>query len=136
MKNLVKFVIVFVFFLVGLVGCSTPQPLPFQLIDSESKVLQGTIFPASQRIEAIIDGQLYKGFYIVANGVARSETFGGWRSFPRDTVTTFSSNSARAQLISDKGQRLSCEFLLESNRAIGECRSPAGMKFQLVAGEQ
>lgn len=114
-------------------GCATPKPVPFQLVDSESRIQKGTIFPDRRRIEVMVDGQLYKGFYIFANGEAYSETFGGWRSFPRDTVTTYSSNSARAQLASDKGQRLSCEFLFESRRAIGECRSPAGAVFQLIA---
>ena len=114
-------------------GCGTPQPLPFQLVDSESNVQKGTIFPDVQRIEAMIDGQLYKGFYIVANQVAYSETFGGWRASPRDTVTTLSSNSVRAHLVSEKGQQVNCEFLFESRRAIGECRSLSGKIFQLTA---
>ncbi|WP_283742837.1 hypothetical protein [Sideroxydans sp. CL21] len=114
-------------------GCAAPKPLPFQLVDSESRVQKGMLFPGRQLIEAMVDGQLYKGFYIFASGEAYSETFGGWRSFPRDTQTTYSSNSARAQLVSDKGQRLSCEFLFESRRAIGECRSPSGAVYQLIA---
>jgi hypothetical protein len=113
-------------------GCAS-QPIPIQLIDSESGINKGTIYPDGQRIEAKIDGQFYKGFYIVAAQVAYSETFGGWRSGPRDTVTTASSNSGRAHLTSDKGQQLSCEFLFESQRAIGECRSPTGKTFQLTA---
>jgi hypothetical protein len=113
-------------------GCAS-QPVPFQLVDSESAINKGTIYPDGQRIEAIIDGQSYKGFYIIATQVAFSETFGGWRFGPHDTVTTSSSNSGRAQLASDKGQQLSCEFLFESKRAIGVCRSPAGKSFQLTA---
>ncbi len=120
-------------FVVALAGCATPQPVPFHLVDSESRVQKGTMFPDSQRIEVTVDGQLYRGFYIVATGAARSETLGGWRSFPRDTITTFSSNSARAQLSNDKGQRLSCEFLFEGKRALGECRSSTGAVFQLIA---
>lgn len=121
------------FVLALVAGCATPQPVPFHLIDSESRIQKGTIFTDSQRLEVMIEGQLYKGFYIFANGAAHSETFGGWRSYPRETVTTYSSNSVRAQLATDNGQRLSCEFLFESRRAIGECRSPAGTVFQLVA---
>lgn len=116
-------------------GCAAPEPLPFQLVDAGSRMQNGTLFPDRQLIEATVDGQLYKGFYLFANSAARSETFAGWRSFPRDTQTTFISNSARAQLVSDTGQRLSCEFLLESRRAIGECRSPAGAVFQLIADD-
>lgn len=116
-----------------LVGCSEPQPLPFKLIDSESKIQKGTLFPEGQKIEVVVDDQLYKGFYIVANGIVHSETLGGWRYMPRDTISTYSSNSARAQLVSDKGQHLKCDFLFESRRAIGECRSPAGMVFQMTA---
>ncbi len=118
--------------LVLVVGCGTPQPVPFQLVDPASKVQNGTIFPDGQRIEAVIDGQLYKGFYIVAGDVAYSETIGG-RFYPIDTVTTSVSNRARAQMASDSGQRLTCEFLLESRRAIGECRSLTGSVFQLTA---
>ncbi len=116
-----------------LAGCSTPQPLPFQLIDTESKIQKGTIFTDGQRIEVNVDGQLYKGFYIVASGFMHSETFGGWRSMPRNTISSYSSNSARAQLTSEKGQRLKCEFLFESRRAIGECHTPAGVVFQLTS---
>lgn len=133
MKKPFKNMVVFVTVLFLAAGCAAPQPVPFQLIDSESRVQKGTIFPDTQRIEVTVEGQLYKGFYIVATGMAHSETFGGWRSYPRETVTIYSSNSVRAHLISDKGQRLSCEFLIEAQRAIGECRSPAGAVFQLTA---
>jgi hypothetical protein len=117
----------------GIAGCAAPKPVPFQLVNSESKVHQGTLFPDNQRIEVKIDGQLYQGFYMVATGQAHSESFGGWRSTPRETVTTYSSNSVRAQLISENGQRLRCEFLFEGRRAIGECRSLSGTVFQLIA---
>ena len=114
-------------------GCAAPLPMPFQLVDSASRVQRGTIFPDSQRIEVTVDEHLFTGFYIVANGAAVSHSLGGRRFFPSDTVTTFSLNSARAQLTADNGQRLSCEFLFESRRALGECRSPAGAVFQLIA---
>lgn len=114
------------------VGCATPQPVPFQLIDSSSLIQTGTIFPDGQRMEAMIDGQLYKGFYIVGSQVAYSETFGG-RLTPRDTVTTSTSNTVRAHLASDKGLQLDCEFLFEGKRAIGECKSPTGKAYQLSA---
>lgn len=115
-------------------GCAAPQPIPFQLVDAAARTQNGTFYPDSQRIEAIIDGRLFSGFYIVAAEVAYSQTFGGRRLFPRDTVTTITSNSARAHLTADDGQRLSCEFLLESSRALGECHSPTGAIYQLVAG--
>ena len=115
------------------VGCANQKPLPFELVDANSSMNKGTIFPDGQRIEATIDGQLYTGFYLVATQVAYSETFGGWRSGPRDTVTTSSSNSVRAHLVSPKGEQLNCEFLFESRQAIGECKSPSGKIFQLAA---
>lgn len=122
-----------IFVLVAMAGCAAPQPVPFQLIDTASNVQKGTIFPDRQLIEVKVDGQLYKGFYIFANGYAQSQTYGGWRSMPRDTVTTYSSNSVRAQLKSENGQHLNCEFLFEARRAIGECKSPTGTVFQLTA---
>ena len=114
-------------------GCASRQPVPFQLVDSESTIQKGTIFPDGQRIEATIDGKLYKGFYIVATEVAYSETMGGWRAIPRDTVTTATSNSAKAHMASDNGSQLNCTFLFEAKQAIGECISPAGKIFQLTA---
>jgi hypothetical protein len=114
-------------------GCAAPQPVPFQLIDSASAVQRGTIFPDRQQIEMTIDGQQYRGFYLVATGTGYSESYGGWRRGPTQSVTTYSSNSARAHLVSDKGQRLSCEFLLDGMQAIGECKTPAGVVYQLTA---
>lgn len=133
MKNSLKTLSTVVFTLTLFAGCAAPQPVPFQLVDASSKVQKGRLFPNEQRIEAEIDGQLYKGFYIAASGVAHSQTFGGASPFSRNTVATYSSNSVRAQMVSDKGQRLSCEFLFDSRRAIGECRSPAGLVYQLSA---
>lgn len=114
-------------------GCATPQPVPFKLIDSESKVQRGAIFPDSQRLEVMVDGRLFQGFYIVATGSAVSQTVTGRRLLPRDTVTTLYSNSARAHLTADNGQQLSCEFLFEARRLLGECRYPAGAVLKMVA---
>jgi hypothetical protein len=133
MKNHLKTVCISICSIVLVAGCAAPQPVPFQLIDSASAVQKGTIFPERQRIEVTIEGQQYKGFYIVSSGAAFSQTFGSWRSGPHQSITTFSSNSVRAQLSSEKGQRLSCEFLFEERRAIGECKSPAGAVYQLTA---
>lgn len=112
-------------------GCAASQPVPFQLIDPASAVQKGTIFPARQRIEVTIDGQRYKGFYLMANGSAYSESLGGLHA--RQSMTTYFSNTARAQLTSEKGQHLSCEFLFEGRRAIGACKTPAGVEYQLSA---
>jgi hypothetical protein len=136
MKNTIKSVSVGLFALAMVTGCAAPQPVPFQLVDAASKIQKGTLFPGDQRIEAVIDGQLYKGFYMVASGVAHSQTFGARQPLSRNTVATFSSNSVRAQLVSDQGQRLLCDFLFESRRAIGECRSTAGAVYQLSADEK
>jgi hypothetical protein len=119
----------------GIGGCVAPTPVPFQLVDSESKVQWGTLFPDSQRIEVTVDGHLFNGFYIVAGGEAVSQTTTGRRFYPGNTVTTYSSNSVRAHLTADNGQQLSCEFLFELRHAIGECRSASGAIFQLIADE-
>jgi hypothetical protein len=80
-----------------------------------------------------VDGHLFSGFYIFASGAAISQAMYGRHYFPGDTITNFYSNSARAHLTSDNGQQLNCEFLFESARAIGQCRTPAGAVFQLSA---
>ena len=133
MKNQFKAISASLCVIALVTGCAAPQPVPFQLIDSASAVQKGTIFPDRQRIEVTIDGQQYKGFYLVAAGTGFSETFGGWRTGPHHSVTTYSSNSTRAQLTSDKGQHLSCEFLFEGRQAVGECKTPAGAVYQLSA---
>jgi hypothetical protein len=112
-------------------GCAASQPVPFQLVDPASAVQKGVIYPDGRRIEVTIDGALYKGFYLVASGVTHTETSGGFRYGPRHSMSVYFSNSARAKLTSDKGQHLICEFLFEDRRAIGECRTPSGVTYQL-----
>lgn len=114
-------------------GCATPQPLPFRLIDAASRVQSGTFFPDSQRIEVTLEGRRYTGFYLGATSVAYSQSLSSWRFFPHDTVTTIASNSARAHLVAEDGKQMSCEFLIEARRALGECRTPDGAVYQLVA---
>ena len=114
-------------------GCSAPRPVPFQLVDPESRIYRGTIFQNGQRIEATIDGHTFSGFYIRASGAAVSQNIPGRRFWPGDSVTIFSTNSARAHLRAENGQQLNCEFLFEAARAIGECRTPAGEILQLNA---
>jgi hypothetical protein len=133
MKNRLKVISACVCAVVLVSGCAAPQPVPFQLTDSASAIQKGTIFPDKQRIEVTIDGQQYKGFYLVASGTGFSESFGNWRRGPTQSVTTYSSNAVRAHLSSEKGQRLSCEFLFEGGRAIGDCKTPAGVTYQLSA---
>lgn len=114
-------------------GCATNQPLSFQLLDPASKVQRGSLFPDTERIEVTVDGALYSGFYITAGGSVVSHATLGRRFFPSETVSTFSSNSARAHLTAENGMHLTCDFLLETKRAVGECRSSSGAVYQLVA---
>jgi hypothetical protein len=129
LKSLLTPLTIFAF----LAGCAASTPVPFQLIDAASKVQKGSLFTDNHRIEVTVDGHLFSGFYIVASSAAFSQTIPTRRYYPRETLTTFISNSARAHLTSNIGQRLSCEFLLEAKRALGECKTPAGATFQLVA---
>lgn len=116
-------------------ACSPLPPLPFELID-DGKVFQGAFFPSEERLEATIGDKKFQGFYIVASGIATTQ--GTWpaRRLPSSTTTTYSSNAARAMLTSQQGDRLSCEFLLEGRRAIGECKAADGRVYQLVAQER
>jgi len=133
MKNHLKAISASLFVVALVAACAAPQPIPFQLVGSAPAVQRGTIFPDKQQIEVMIEGQQYKGFYLVASGSAFSESYGGWRHGPYQSVTTYASNSARAHLSTDKGERLSCEFLFEGRQAIGECRTPAGAVYQMTA---
>jgi hypothetical protein len=135
MSNVQKYLTTILFLTTVIWGCSAPLPVPFQLVDSSNKVQFGTLFPDTQQIQVMVNGHLFNGFFIVAGGGAVSQTLSGRRYLPSESVTTYSSNSARAHLTADNGQQLNCEFLYELRRAIGECRSPAGVVFQLTADD-
>jgi hypothetical protein len=115
-------------------GCAAPAPLPFRLIDSDNAAFHGFFRIENQSMEVRIGETLYQGFYIVATSVEHttlsSSRFG---KLPRDSVTVASSNSARAHLVAQNGLRLACEFIFEAQRAIGECKSPPGKTYELVA---
>jgi len=115
-------------------GCASP--LPFQLVDAHARVAQGILYPGDGHIEANVDGVVFSGFFIFASGSAVSQTFGGRWGLPRETETTYESNSARAHLAAADGRSLDCQFLLQGRRALGECRTPQGTTFQLIAGEK
>ena len=117
----------------ALAGCAAPQPFPFQLIDPAAKAHRGTLYPDTQRIEVAVDGVKYGGFYIVATGFAFSHPMMVGPYFACDTVTTYTSNAARAHLTAEGGRSLSCQFLIEGARAVGECRAPDGATYQMVA---
>ena len=114
-------------------GCAAPQPMPFQLVDPAAKVHRGTLFPETRGIEVVVNGRKYSGFYIVASGFAFSHPMPMGPFFAPDTITTYSSNQARAHLTAEGGRRLSCHFLVDGPRAVGECRTPEGAVYQLVA---
>ena len=135
MSNLIKKSSISLFLAIVAAGCAAPQPVPFQLVDPSSRVQLGTLYPDAQRIEVVVDGHLFSGFYIVESASAISQTFSGRRHLPSNTITNYFTNSARAHLISDNGQQLNCEFLYEARRAVGECRSPSGTIFQLDADD-
>lgn len=117
----------------ALAACAAPQPLPFRLIDPAAKVHHGTLFPAKQGIEAMVNGHRYSGFYIVASGVGISRPVAFGPFLAHDAVTTYTSNAARAHLTAEGAPPLNCEFLFDGPRAVGECRAPDGTKYQLVA---
>lgn len=117
----------------AMAGCAAPQPMPFQLVDPASKIHRGTLFPDTQRLEVAVDGLKYSGFYIVATGIGIAHPIMVGPYFSYDTVTTYTSNQARAHLTAEGGPPLSCQFLVDGPRAVGECRTPEGTVFQLVA---
>lgn len=116
-----------------LAGCAAPLPLPFRLIDPAARVHRGTLYPDSQRIEVEVDGVKYSGFYLLASGIGFSQPVFIAPWYPGDRITTYTSNQARAHLGSADGRNLGCEFLIDGARAAGECRTPEGRIFQMVA---
>lgn len=119
----------------GLAGCATQPPVPFQLIDQQSIAHAGVYNPNDQSMQVTIGNKAFRGFYIVATGTGYSttDTFFPRRFGPLDTYSSISSNSARALLRSDDGESITCQFLFQNGRAIGDCTSSRGKTFQFVA---
>lgn len=112
-------------------GCAPLPPMPFDLVD-KGQVFHGTMSPSERRLEADIGGKRFQGYYLLAAGTTYFQG-GSWRRpWLNDTRTNFVSNSARATMVADDGERLSCEFIMEDDSAIGECRSSNGQAYQLV----
>ncbi|MFA6310573.1 MAG: hypothetical protein WCV99_18435 [Sterolibacterium sp.] len=112
-------------------GCAPLPPMPFDLVD-KVQVFHGTMSQSDQRLEANIGGKRFLGYYLLATGTGYSQG-GSWRRpYLNDMRTSFVSNSARATMVADDGERFVCEFIVEDNSAIGECKSTSGQTFQLV----
>lgn len=121
----------------ALAGCAAPAPVPFQLLDSQAHVYRGNFLPGPQTLSVDIGNRHYRGFYLVETGLATTtQTWPAWRGFPRDSTTIINSNAARAYLKAEDGAQLSCQFLFEGSRALGDCVSPGGEKYQLVVDGQ
>jgi hypothetical protein len=119
-----------------LAGCAAPAPVPFQLIDAE-RTYTGSFKPADESIDILIDDKPFHGFYIVARGttVSTYETPFSRRFRSFQTITSSTSNSARALLTAADGEKITCAFLFEDKRAVGDCKSSKGKVYQFVATE-
>jgi hypothetical protein len=118
-----------------LVGCAAPAPIGFDLVDQQSVVHHGTIHIAEQTIEAMIAGKHFEGFYLLADSttVTTTTALSARRSHTFHSVSSIMSNVGRALLTASDGERITCEFLFEDQRAIGDCRASSGQVFQLIA---
>jgi hypothetical protein len=133
-----------------LAGCATtPQPLPFDLLDKGNVVHRGLFKPADGSMEVRINNKVYTGFYVTSTSTARSTNmgfgvgyggfgrygYGMYGAYPSETWTTVSNNSGKAHLQNAEGDRLNCDFMFEGRRLLGECRSPQGAVYQMVANQ-
>jgi hypothetical protein len=111
-------------------------PLRFELIDDQAKVHVGTYDTVSRNMQIAVGDQLYSGFYVVDSSTVTTQAFPGFyrRPFPVETRGEVTSNHARAHLRSAAGDHISCEFTFDGERAVGNCRNPAGKSLQFVAG--
>lgn len=116
-------------------GCAAAPPVPFQIIDDKAVAYTGTYQTSNQQMDIRIAGQSFHGFYIVASGtnvsITQSASARRFRSY--ETVTNVSSNSARALLTASGGERITCNFLFEDRRAVGDCKSSTGRHYQFIA---
>ncbi len=132
-------------------ACATtpPQPLPFDLVDKSNIAHRGLFKQADSSIEVRIADKVYTGFYVISSSTARSTDFGfgvgfggygrygygGYGAYPTERWTVISNNNGRAHMQNADGDRLNCEFLFEGRRLVGECRSPQGAVYQMVANQ-
>lgn len=116
-----------------LTACAPMPPVPFDLT-RQQEVSHGWFYPQERRLDVRIGDKLFSGYYIVASSTAYNPApslpFRRW-GFPGDNVSVISSNTARASLAANDGERLSCELLFDGNRAAGECKSTQGQTYQL-----
>lgn len=119
----------------ALAGCASQPPVPFQLVDQQSVAHTGVFRTQDRSMDVSIAGKDFHGFYIVATGTAvgTSDALFSRRFHTVETFSSVSSNAARAVLKSADGESITCEFLFEGLRAVGDCRSSAGKAYQLVA---
>ena len=114
-----------------LTGCAPMPPLPFELVGS-GQVFHGTLLQSDRRIEADIAGKHFQGYYLLITGTSSFQA-GGWRrAYSYDMRTDFVSNSGRASMVAPDGEWLTCEFIMEDDNAIGECKSTNQQTYQLV----
>lgn len=132
-----------------LAACATPPPpRPFSLIDKSNVVHRGVFKPADGSMEVRINNKVYTGFYVTSTSTAHSTEvgfgafggfgrrgYGAFGAFPSETYTVVSNNSGKAYLQSADGDRLNCDFMFEGPRLLGECRSPQGTVYQMVANQ-
>lgn len=116
-------------------GCAPLPPMPFALID-KAQTYRGTLSQSDRRVEVTIGGKHFQGYYLLATGTAYFDRWSWRRPFPSELSTTFISNSARATMVAPDGERFACDFIIEDNSAIGECRSSGGATYQLITNER
>ncbi len=121
----------------ALAGCATAvAPVNFELVDERAAIHKGTLDPARQGMTVAVGERTYTGFYVVATDNVTTTAIPTFsrRWFPSETRSSVTSNIARAHLRSADGSHLSCEFMYEGERAVGSCRTQAGVAYQFVAG--
>lgn len=114
-------------------GCASAPPVPFTLVDESNNVHTGTFFQDQERVTAQVGGKQFHGYYMVAAGsVVTTTMWPRFRGFPGDSYATARTNSARAYLVAEDGEKLNCEFLFEPPRSLGACKSSKGRTYQLI----
>lgn len=116
-----------------LAGCASAPPVPFTLVDESNNLHAGTFFQDNERVTAQVGGKAFHGYYMVATGsVMTTSMWPRFRGFPGDSFSLARTNSARAYLVAEDGEKLNCEFFFEPPRSLGACKSSRGGNYQLV----
>jgi hypothetical protein len=100
---------------------------------ADGKAYDGSYDKRTKAMDVNIEGQLYKGTFVLDASRAVGSSFaGGAVAFGSASSTT---SNARALLVAADNRVLRCQFAAGVHEAVGVCVDASGKSYDLIAGE-